>query len=80
MAPQKANLNPVFKKNMVLFEKDYLDQILSEDSFIKNYVDIKVFNSIYEKLIKGEEVSDSSYAIFLVSELLLWFNINNIFE
>lgn len=71
----KANLSPVYKKNMLLFEKNLLDEVIfSKNKIIKDYVNIDKLKDIYQKFIKGVEVSNSPYTIFLVSQLFLWLN------
>jgi asparagine synthase (glutamine-hydrolysing) len=74
----KANLNPIYKTNMLSLDKHILEEIIaSENSTINNYVDMKVFQELYKKFTKGVEISDSAYSIYLVSQLYLWLNLNH---
>jgi len=77
----KANLNPVYKKNLLMFEKKILEQMIFHDkAVIDQYVDIDVLREIYEKYIDGTGDSEHLYAIWLVLQLYLWLKRNSDFS
>ncbi len=74
----KANLNPVYKKNLLMFEKKILEQMaLHDKAVIDQYVDTDVLREIYGKYIEGIKNSEYPYAIWRVLQLYLWLKKNN---
>ena len=74
----KTILDPFYEKNLLLFEKNILEDIIfSKNQIIERYVDIKKTKEIYKKYNDGKADSDSIYWLWLVSILALWLNKNN---
>ena len=53
---QKSSLNPVFKRNLMLFEKNQLTEtIYFDNKLIKNYLNLKKIQDIFEKSESNEK-------------------------
>lgn len=69
----KANLSPVFKRNILSFEKETIEEMLFiENKNIGDYANIEMIKEIYEKFKDGIEVSNSPYSLWLVLQLYIW--------
>jgi asparagine synthase (glutamine-hydrolysing) len=69
---RKKYFDPIFKRNLLLFEKDLLEDIFFNDSkIIEDYVDLSLIKSIYEEYSSGNKVNASIY-IWLVTILYFW--------
>jgi asparagine synthase (glutamine-hydrolysing) len=55
----KRNFFHVFKRNLLLFEREYLDDLIYNNKFIRKYVDCKELPKIYNRYIDGIEGADS---------------------
>ncbi|WP_321423674.1 asparagine synthase-related protein [uncultured Methanobacterium sp.] len=68
----KANLNSLYKENMLL-EKNNLNKIfLSKNNLIEHYINYDKITEIYRNFINGIQVSDSPYSIWLIYQLYQW--------
>ncbi len=71
--PDKTNLTPYYEKNLFLFDKDRLDEILfSKNKNIDTYVDLNIIKNVYEKFKDGNADSDNIYWLWMVSILSLF--------
>ena len=51
---QKSNLSNIYKRNLILFEKNILEKIVYDDNkVIKNYVNLDEIQDIYNKYESG---------------------------
>lgn len=68
---QKANLSYVYKRNLLLYEKNTIDHIVYDDNIIiKNYVDIKTIKTILEEYKSGKK--EKLFDFWLVILIYLW--------
>ncbi len=74
----KAKLDHYYEKNLLLFEKNLLDEIIIYDNkIIKDYVDLDKLKDTYKNYCNGIADSDSIYSIWLTSLLSIWFKKKN---
>ncbi len=64
----KMNISPFYKKNLILFENNIINEIANSNE-IEKYVDKKIIRDIYEDYKKG---NDDIYDLWLVLMLFLW--------
>jgi asparagine synthase (glutamine-hydrolysing) len=69
----KMNFTPYYERNLLLFEKDRLDEfIYPKNKNIEKYVEINMIKKVYEKYEDGTADSSSIFWLWLVSILSLW--------
>jgi asparagine synthase (glutamine-hydrolysing) len=74
--PFKAELTPVLEKNLLLYEKTFLNNLICHNNTkIEKYVDQNTIKNIYQKFINGIAGYDS-YKIWFASLLFLWLQKN----
>lgn len=71
--PGKANFSSYYKKNLLSFENNVLEDIISEKDIINKYIDIKTFKELYINYKQGKAENKSVYWIWLDLILYLWF-------
>ncbi|WP_048190977.1 lasso peptide isopeptide bond-forming cyclase [Methanobacterium sp. SMA-27] len=73
--PLKKFFNPVYEKNLLLFENNILKKIFChENLMIKEYVDIEMIKEFYKEYNSGRGDIVSNRYIWLVTLLDLWLN------
>ena len=71
--PDKMNFRPYYKRNLLLFEKDRLDDIIfSKNKNIEEFVDINIIKNFYKKYEDGKADFNSIYWLWSVCILSLW--------
>lgn len=55
----KINFFHVFERNLLLYEKDYLEHLIFENKLINDYVDSNEMSNIYNRYQKGIQGADS---------------------
>ncbi|BDZ71691.1 hypothetical protein GCM10025861_22080 [Methanobacterium petrolearium] len=76
----KAILSPVLEKNLMLFEKSFLEEKILNNKELKEYIDLDSLNSIYQEYSKGIASYESIRRIWGVSLFFWWFNGNDIIK
>jgi len=67
----KTNFDPVFRRNLLLYENDRLKQIINKNQFSRKYCDIKELNKIYNRYKQGKKGADA-IDIWKIAILTLW--------
>jgi len=71
--PRKANLSNVYKRNLMLFEKNtIIKTIYMDNESIKNYVNLESIQATFEKYESGK--GQNLFEIWLVILIYLWIN------
>jgi asparagine synthase (glutamine-hydrolysing) len=74
---QKSNLSNIYKRNLILFEKDILEKIVYDDNkVIKNYVNLDEIQAIYNKYESGK--TENLFNFWLVVSIYLWIKFSEI--
>ena len=69
----KCNFFYVFQRNLLLFEKGYLDDLIYQNKLIRNYVDTNELSKIYQRYLNGNKGADS-IDIWKTAILSIWLN------
>ena len=70
---QKANLSHIYKRNLILFEKNTLKKIIQTDKKIfKKFIDIKIIQTIFKNY--ESENGQNLFGFWLVTLLYFWIN------
>lgn len=72
----KRNFFHFFERNLLLFEKARLDDLIYKNRPIRSYIDINELNKIYQRYIDGNKGADS-IDIWKTAILAIWFNQND---
>lgn len=76
---QKSNLSGIYKRNLLLFEKNILEKMVYEDNkIIKKYVNLNVIKNIYKKYEDGK--TDNLFNFWLVVSVYLWIKYSEIIK
>lgn len=71
----KTNFFPVFERNLLLYEKNRLDNLIFKNKFAKRYYNYKELPKIYERY-KDEIKGADSIDIWKIAILSIWLNNN----
>lgn len=70
----KANLREFLTKNMLLFEKNSLDLMITNDEILGDYVDLKWLKQVHRKYTECEKVRyTDTYYLWISLILFIWF-------
>ena len=72
----KRNFFNVFERNLILFEKENLNELLFHNELIKDYVDCNELKNIYERYINKNQGADS-IDIWKTAIISLWLKSNS---
>ena len=71
--PDKTNLGPNFRKNFLLYEKNLIEKLLYDQSYlIEDYVNLEAVRKHYSKYAANK--GGSAFKIFGVITLAIWLN------
>lgn len=71
----KINFFPVFERNLLVYEKNILDELIFKNKFTKKYYNCKELPQIYKRYKDGIKGSDS-INIWKIAILSIWLNNN----
>lgn len=75
--PQKTDLSPTYKKNLLLFEHNILEKMIYNDNkIIKDYIDLEKLQGLFEKYKVGN--GQNEFDIWIVVLLYSWLKYTDI--
>ena len=77
--PFKFNVRQLYQKNLLFFEKNYLEEMLNDDEGIGQYTDLKAMKHVYEDCKSGNESNDIIY-LWLMMVLDFWLQNNDLIQ
>ena len=71
----KANLGPNFKRRLLEYERETLEQVVNETNIINSYVDVKALRAAYHRYLSQPSQSKQDVlTVFATVTLALWLN------
>ncbi len=69
--PFKKFFDPLLKKNLLLFEKNRLDNIFKKDSLLEQYIDLRIIRKIYKNFSSGLSYKEQNN-LWIVIIVYIW--------